>query len=72
MQILIDTLILTLVAIESFLIGLCLAAWFRAQGILLYTPKWAELDGLSEEQIEDLKKFLRKLRSDRDADTNES
>jgi hypothetical protein len=71
MQILIVTLILTVVAIESFLIGLCLAAWFRARGKLHYSPKWTELDGLSEEQIEDLKKFLRKLRSDSDANTNE-
>ena len=71
MQILVDTLILTLVAIESFLIGLCLAAWYRAHGRLHYSPKWTELDGLSEEQIEELKKFLRKLRSDSDADTNE-
>lgn len=69
MQILmiLDTLILALVIIESFVIGLALAAWFRAHKRLDIMPKWAKLDDLNDDQIEEIKNFLRKLRSGNDA-----
>ena len=61
--VILESVIITLVAIESFVIGLCLAAWYKARGELGYTPKWAKLNDLNEDQIEELKKFLLNLRS---------